>query len=298
MKTLRRGDNGEEVRLLQELLNEEGFGLVVDGDFGPATENAVEAYQDGQGLLVDGIVGRVTWQALLDEVDVAPAWGLGDEYDIEWVGWKKVPCDMTVPGDPNQGYDSTTLRVDVAEAFSRMRMQAIELGAKVTSAGGRRRVTKNANKNQSKKSFHYTGRAHDLALPSGMDDPHIDLYLVEPDPEHPRYWIVWARAEVGGEERFIDAWVHALQKTVRVKAMVINFTELAASHGFERIPSRRSYLKSNYGAAEWWHFQYELGLVPGESTFGEELLKVWRVDDLVGSVPWEHRDAVFGRDWF
>lgn len=58
-KTLRRGDEGDNVRMLQSLL-----GLVVDGDFGPKTESAVKAAQSKAGLVVDGIVGPQTWGAL------------------------------------------------------------------------------------------------------------------------------------------------------------------------------------------------------------------------------------------
>lgn len=51
---------GERVRALQIALNAKGARLEVDGDFGPATEGAVTAYQRGNGLDVDGVAGPQT----------------------------------------------------------------------------------------------------------------------------------------------------------------------------------------------------------------------------------------------
>src|SRR3990167_2073344 len=59
---LTRGSKGEEVKRLQEALNASGIGvnLKVDGDFGPATEAAVRAYQSSKNIKSDGIVGQQT----------------------------------------------------------------------------------------------------------------------------------------------------------------------------------------------------------------------------------------------
>ena len=59
MKTLRKGDIGEEVRTLQRLL-----GVTVSGDFSAKTEAAVKSFQNGNSLTADGIVGPKTWAAL------------------------------------------------------------------------------------------------------------------------------------------------------------------------------------------------------------------------------------------
>ena len=58
---LRLGDKGDDVAFLQQLL-----GIVEDGDFGPATLVAVMDFQKSEGLSADGIVGRNTWDKLLD----------------------------------------------------------------------------------------------------------------------------------------------------------------------------------------------------------------------------------------
>lgn len=52
------------VTQLQQLLNQHGATLSVDGDFGPATLAAVESFQSSQGLSVDGAVGPNTKAAL------------------------------------------------------------------------------------------------------------------------------------------------------------------------------------------------------------------------------------------
>lgn len=56
---LRKGDRGKSVELLQVRL-----GIRADGNFGPATEQAVKAFQAGKGLAADGLVGPKTWSAL------------------------------------------------------------------------------------------------------------------------------------------------------------------------------------------------------------------------------------------
>ncbi|MEM9011568.1 MAG: N-acetylmuramidase domain-containing protein [Pseudomonadota bacterium] len=61
---LRIGSDGILVRELQTLLRQAGFTLHVDGDFGPATQRTVRAFQAENGLTVDGIVGASTWAML------------------------------------------------------------------------------------------------------------------------------------------------------------------------------------------------------------------------------------------
>ena len=66
--TLRRGDRGDNVTKLQNILNAKGFNAGnADGIFGENTENAVKAFQQAYGLSVDGIVGPDTWNSLEGE---------------------------------------------------------------------------------------------------------------------------------------------------------------------------------------------------------------------------------------
>ena len=84
-EVLKRGSRGNDVRAIQYFLAFLGFfndnlpQIAVDGIFGPATENAVRAFQQQYGLTVDGIVGRNTWYRILDAYN-ATLNSLPDEY--------------------------------------------------------------------------------------------------------------------------------------------------------------------------------------------------------------------------
>lgn len=64
-RNMRKGDRGDDVALLQIMLNDQGFNAgEPDGIFGSKTENAVKAAQKKHHLTVDGIAGRNTITAL------------------------------------------------------------------------------------------------------------------------------------------------------------------------------------------------------------------------------------------
>lgn len=68
LTVLHKGKKGAEVLSMQVLLNAKGgFKLDLDGSFGPATDNALRAYQKTKGLEVDGYCGPITWQNLLQK---------------------------------------------------------------------------------------------------------------------------------------------------------------------------------------------------------------------------------------
>lgn len=64
--TLKQGSTGGFVVALQYLLNQYGYNLSTDGIFGSGTAKAVQQFQTNNNLTLDGIVGRNTWQALLN----------------------------------------------------------------------------------------------------------------------------------------------------------------------------------------------------------------------------------------
>ena len=59
-----RGAAGAAVREAQSLLRAHGHTIDVDGDFGPKTRQAVEAFQRSRGIGVDGIIGPETLREL------------------------------------------------------------------------------------------------------------------------------------------------------------------------------------------------------------------------------------------
>ncbi len=69
MRIYRLGDQGPEIHDIQQRLL--GLGETIDpaetsGRFGPATEQAVRAFQDRRHLRVDGLVGPDTWGQLVE----------------------------------------------------------------------------------------------------------------------------------------------------------------------------------------------------------------------------------------
>ena len=65
---LQRGCRGETVRAAQLLLIGRGYRCGpsgADGEFGPATYGGVYAFQRGRRLEPDGVIGPITWRALI-----------------------------------------------------------------------------------------------------------------------------------------------------------------------------------------------------------------------------------------
>lgn len=70
MKTLRKGDQGSQVRQLQKLLLQHGYAVDLNSTFDASTRRVLRAFQaqnldqHGQPLVVDGVAGPLTWWSL------------------------------------------------------------------------------------------------------------------------------------------------------------------------------------------------------------------------------------------
>ena len=69
--TVRQGSTGDAVRGVQEVMKfhdqsgGEGPPIHLDGIFGPQTEHFIRGFQEALGITHDGVVGSVTWRALV-----------------------------------------------------------------------------------------------------------------------------------------------------------------------------------------------------------------------------------------
>ncbi len=323
---LKIGSRGPDVQRLQEGLAAFGFNPgAADGIFGDKTHDALDDWQADPKvkLYPDGVFGRGSlkkWNAYCDKygftdykfVEATPAADPAD--DGKYLKWVRLPTDKY-----GSGYKTTTLRSDTAVPFTRLTEEVHARGGIITSAGGKRGLGSKASPARSKKSFHYTGRAFDLALPSGMQNVDKDPFIIVRDPTgNGRKWVVWCKvldesAPLAGdiETVTLKAAYCVSKKNAKGKrytqikykewtGKAFSFTELAADLGFQRISGRKSFFKGgSYGGSEWWHFQWTEGLVKGQTTFGSELLKVYPLSKCKKFVYWdEAKNAVFGVSWF
>lgn len=72
LPTVRRGNSGVYVRIMQQALAKAGYSIDVDGKFGKNTEAVVEAFQSNNGLTSDGICGKKTWEVLKNYIPDQP----------------------------------------------------------------------------------------------------------------------------------------------------------------------------------------------------------------------------------
>lgn len=322
---LQRGRDNDKmlVRQLQEGLAFFGFHPgSVDGVYGGKTEDAVEDWQEKARIYADGVFGpssTTTWNRWCDTRNASryrfaeEGTGAADPADttarLQWVQCRATPM-------PNgHGFKSLTLRSDVATAYDKLLAVVESRGGYITTAGGKRGLSSKASTSRSKTSFHYTGRAFDLATYSALHDPANDPFLCVRDGD--RGWQVWCRVfdetapladkvplvtlEVSTHKVITDSKGRKVGQlhTQEWVGRAFNFTRAAASFGFRPIRGRKSFFTGgSYTGAEWWHFQWVEGLVQGQTTFGEELLKVYSLAECQKFTYWdETKGAVYGVSW-
>ncbi|HEY0640313.1 MAG TPA: peptidoglycan-binding protein [Pseudonocardiaceae bacterium] len=127
---LRQGMSGNHVRAGQVALNQHGYGLAVDGQFGPATDAAVRNFQQRRGLLVDGLVGPATWREL---VGVVSSGG----------GPLPVPRSSITRGDldnPHHDYPAIDIMVRYVPAYAMMSGTVVHFSSTTCGLGLRLNV--------------------------------------------------------------------------------------------------------------------------------------------------------------
>jgi hypothetical protein len=293
---LKLNSKGEDVKTVQEILKQLGFQPgPIDGVFGEKTESAAIHFQEDQDLYADGIVGPTTWQALRRALEIhieEQTHPVQDHAHPNQMGWVRVPADPY-----RDGYDRFFLREDVAAAYMKVRDIVVEAGGKLTSSGARRSLKERVSASRSATSFHYTGRALDLMVGSGMENRTKYPYVIAADGD--RYWRVFVRAD-GGQQMDINAVTYGSRNNGKiVSGKFIDLTALFEQQGFKRIRARKSFFDGGtWLGAEWWHFQFEQGLESGVTTFGHELLRVYSEEQVRDTPPWQYKDYVFGINWF
>jgi peptidoglycan hydrolase-like protein with peptidoglycan-binding domain len=204
-----------------------------------------------------------------------------------FVGLASAPADRY-----RGGYAQVQMRKDLVDSYTSVLRTVHALGGILTSSGGIRHLGEKATAGRSTTSLHYTGRAIDLFIYSGMqggDEPYLvtraggtnanpewEVFCVSRSPltTHPLY------DESLIEERELECvrWVSGVgSRTFTRRVPCFSLTAVMARHGWLPIPARSNW-KTEYLSCEWWHFQNAAGLVSGVSTFGDELRQAWRED--------------------
>lgn len=328
---LKRGDNSFTVRKLQ-------MGLAVmtyhpgpiDGYYGPDTERAVSILQSSAMVLADGIAGPVTlleYNKLLEDA----AERMGDSNVLSYM----IPLDFDEydpmepdrgrerkflwtriddPPHPHRGSNTVVLNRAATEDFKSLLKAVRDHGGAMTSQhGGKRTLGTKGSPYRSQCSFHYLGRAFDLHPYSGMQDIHTDDFLIaRSDRLSDRSWRVWGRSLDGAvPDVTLQAWTCIYPENRRGKGYTqiypteitgpfYDFTALAKKFGFKPVDANIHFLMGNaYYGANWWHFQWERNLIWGQSTFGTELLRYYRLERI--KKDFQHWDTVknfrYGIEW-
>lgn len=111
-RLLKKGSSGSDVKALQELLNQLGATLEVDGEFGSKTETAVKAFQKKASLKQDGKYGDQTHAALLAAVSEQDA------------GQQAMTETQPAPEQEQPISGQTTIRVTIRSSGGKVNIRA------------------------------------------------------------------------------------------------------------------------------------------------------------------------------
>lgn len=162
-RTLRSGSSGSDVTQLQIRVAgwvSQGETLAIDGQYGPATESAVQRFQRGYGLTADGIAGPATFSKI---------------YELQDADCTPVHFDYSEFNENCGAHNYKGGKVSAATAKENIRRVMWQLEALRHKLGDRplvvtsgfRSVSCNSSVGGSPTSLHMYGQAADLGLASG-----------------------------------------------------------------------------------------------------------------------------------
>jgi hypothetical protein len=298
---LRLNSKGQQVLAAKSMLYTIlGIEAEMSDVFTVTFQSLVRKFQKDNGLVADGIIGAKTFAEL--------------QYEFRQMTFlpkktlQRVQCDVYTDTRLQKSFAATRVRNDVADALEKVKAELNSYGALLTTSGGLRELDARVSVGRSATSLHYAGIAFDLYLGAGMINTYLDPYVIERVVANGRTrYIVWARcneqkATVAIPKEFTPKNIVTYNSRVKPvfceEDSFVNLTEIFNKNGFSNIHAHRSFENGgNMTGSEWWHFQFDKQLVKGESTFGEELRKIYTEQQLQGSKPYLFKNAVWGRDW-
>lgn len=157
-----------DVKELQQLLNKNGYNLVVDGIIGNDTENAIKSIQSKKGLKIDGIAGADTIKALKGSTSVSKTDWTKFKY------FKKEEFKCQCGGKYCNGYpaEMNPKLVNILEGLRKY------FGKPVDVTSGLRCKQHNKNVGGISNSQHQYGNAADIYIP-GVDKAKIKAKAYE-----------------------------------------------------------------------------------------------------------------------
>lgn len=151
----------------------------------------------------------------------------------------------------------------------------------VPHAGSMRSLTANVNEARSATSFHYTGRAIDLAT-DRYEGSKRYFYVTFDDTsgnDNSHYYRLYCKVTGDSNSAYISTttitplkWSGSkLISDTSVRGSFLDVTSVLNSYGLYGIGPRSCASSGNYMCTEWWHFQDTSGLEKGVTTFKTSL---------------------------